>query len=110
MRISDTRSKILIAAKDLTEDHNVFSKDQLAEKSGVGLDLINDHFKRMIPNGDLIRVSPGAFVYPGVKMRQELPVSVTVMVDGTHKIERGDNELVLSRIEARLLKMALGSA
>lgn len=104
---TDSRQRILDAAAEATRENGFVTREELAQRSGLLQGIVDDHTKRMCQTGDLIRRTRGVFVHP-CGTRDDCHVSVSVLLDGSMKLEVGDNVMDLTPKEARLLKMALG--
>lgn len=109
MRKSDARDRILAAAAEATESEGFITREELAHRSNLPQHIVDDHTGRMCDRGDLVRRTRGVFIHPAAR-RQDNPVSVSVMARGWHKIECGNQTMLLPFREAMRLKMALGNS
>lgn len=109
MRHSDARQKVLHACRMLTDSPTGgASYAGIQEITGLSLAIVKDHAHRMRDAGELTWVANG-FYRVSPRLREQHPVCINVLHDGSHRIRCGDREVTISKGSAILLKMACGN-
>jgi DNA-binding CsgD family transcriptional regulator len=105
---TDSGARVMAACLELTRTHHMAQREAIAELAGVSVNIVDIHTRHLCDTGQLIRFSRGVYIHPG-DIRDDYPVSVEVLHDGSHKIECGDQIMILSQHFAWLLKLGLGA-
>ena len=98
------------AVRDLATESSIARRDAIKKRTGLPYSIIDEAIKRLREDeGSVYRLKSGAFV--PIERYQEEAISATVLVDGTVKIEVGDELLTLSpRGCAKLMGLLVGAA
>ncbi|CAM3406843.1 hypothetical protein [Paracidovorax anthurii] len=76
----------------LRENRQSITRKVLGELTGLPYTIVDDHTSRWIDNGRLRRISDGVYELPEA-VGEPRSISVTVLPNGTHVVEMGDEEL-----------------
>ena len=89
------------ACVDLSNQERHITRKVLAERTGLKMQIVDDHVERLITYGRLRRLGSG--VLEIVEQFPPRPISKTVIPNGLVKIEIGDHCLDLTPKEARVI-------
>lgn len=78
----------------------------IADITGLKLSIVDDHLKRMRSDGRLKLIERGKYIAIPLA-REDRLISHTMLPDWTHKVEIGDDVMVLTMKEARDLSVML---
>ncbi len=76
----------------LRENRQAITRQTLQEVTGLSYTLVDDHVSRWIESGRLRRVLDGVYEFPEPFVEPRV-VSVSVLSNGTHLIEMGDEQM-----------------
>lgn len=93
---------VLDALRDLHQQEQIVTRETLHELTGLKLSIIDDRLKALIEEMLIVRVGRGVFV-PAQQHPPARPMSKTLLPDGTVNLEIGDQVLILTPAEDRML-------
>jgi hypothetical protein len=93
---------VLDALRDLHQQEQIVTRETLHELTGLKLSIIDDRLKALIEEMLIVRVGRGVFV-PAEQHPPARPMSKTLLPDGTVNLEIGDQVLILTPAEDRML-------
>ena len=99
------RARIEQAIRDLTNINRVASREMIAEITGLKMNIVDDHIKRMKDDGKIRRVLNGVFELTE-EVREDRAISMTYLPKGVCKLEIGDHCIELTLREARIVGLA----
>ena len=101
--------RVLDAVRDLRELDQIATRETVAELTGLKMGIVDDRLRALVDDGKLKRVLRGVYVPVEVHPPSRC-ISKTVLMDGTVKIEIGDEVLTLTPREDRALAMLQAGA
>lgn len=103
-----SRTKVLDAISTLCESEQTVTRQRIKEISGLTVHIVDDHLDRLVSDGVLSRLVAGVYA-----LVQQYPksraISHTLLPDGTSNIEIGEDVLILTPKERRMLGKLLFS-
>ena len=103
---SDSSQRVLDAVRELHRLSQVATRENVAEVTGLTLTVVDDRLKVLTDDGRLKRLIRGIYTLANV-FPETRAVSVTEIPDGWTLIEIGEQSLLLSPREARMLGRGL---
>lgn len=98
--------KVMDAVKELARLEQVATRENVAELTGLTLTVVDDRLKVLTDDGKLRRVLKGIYTI-AISYPEPRAITVTEIPDGWVTVDVGDQTLVLSPKEARMLGRAL---
>lgn len=95
--------------RELHALEQVVTRETLAETMGLKITIVDDHTRTLVETGYIRRVQRGVFV-PVPTYAPARPISKTVMPDGTVQLVIGDQALLLTPREDRMLAGLMAGA
>lgn len=100
---------ILEAVQDIHAQEQIVTRETLAAHTGLKLSIVDDRLAYLVNNGAIHRVQRGVFV-PAEPHRPARYVTRSLLPDGTTVLEIGDQVLILTPREARMVGEAMAGA
>lgn len=107
-RLSST-ALVREAVEDLHAKEQPATRDTIAEVTGLTLGIVDDRLRALADNNEIVRVLRGIYK-PIAKHPPARPMSRTLLPDGVTKLEVGDEMLILTPRETRMLGELLAGA
>lgn len=98
---------VLDAIQDLHSQEQVVTRETLADATGLKLTTIDDRVGHLIDHGLVNRVQRGVFV-PAPQHQPARIITRSLCPDGSSVLEIGDQVIVLTPREARMLGQVMG--
>ncbi|SEA76454.1 hypothetical protein [Variovorax sp. YR216] len=106
LRRKSSTELVLEAVADLHAKEQLATRDTIAEVTGLKKTIVDDRLKVLVNDERIHRVRDGVFV-PVVKHPPARAISHTMLPDGMCKLEVGDDVLMLTPREQRMLGVML---
>lgn len=97
-----TAQEVLDWVIDLHQKEQIVTREVLMAAMGFKLSIIDEHLKNLVNDGKIRRVRNGVF-QPVQQVPPPRAMSHTLLPDGWVKLEVGDDVLMLTAREARML-------
>lgn len=101
-----TSSIVMDAIEELHALEQIVTRETLVEHTGLKLSTVDDRIGALIEDGQVHRIRAGVFT-PAIKHPPARAISHTMLPDGMCKLEVGDDLLLLTPREQRMLGMML---
>ena len=105
-------ARILEAIQEVFNSGALPSRESLLdllEPVGISLKEIDNATRELVDAGEIVRVQRGVFM-PAASYREPRIVTQTLLPDGTVKLEVGDDMILLTPREKRMVAEVLGGA
>jgi hypothetical protein len=102
-----TDEEVYRAIREIVSSGNIATRESIAQLSSKSMTTLDACLSRLKEKGEIFSPARGVYAPSPPYSNDMRPVSCTVLLDGSVKVEIGDDILALSSREARYLSLML---